>query len=112
MRTLVATSRRAYVCNIGRLTTSALANSVLLGVSGRAVNRFIINDTNNIGMATAVNCGTIRASTSSMTIGITIGNLHNNRSNLRVYRGHNGTGGVLTHFLGLTVDSCRTHLTS
>lgn len=89
-----------------------MSNSVLLGLSSRRRKRLCVNYTNNRSLATILRCGRIRASPTSVTLGIALGKLHNNRSKLRVGRKHTGTGGLVTHFVGRIVACSRTYLIS
>lgn len=111
LRTLVAGSRRANVCNTFNLGPKAIGKRVLLGLSSRSRNRLCVNYTNNVSIATALRCGRMTPRRNSVTIGIALGNLHNKRSKLRVGRKHTGTGGLLIHFVHRTITDCRTHLT-
>lgn len=111
LRTLVAGSRRANVCNTFNLGPDAIGNRVLLGLSSRSRNRLCVNYTNNVSMATSLRCGRITPRRNSVTVEIGLGNLHKKRSKLRVGRKHTGTGGLLMHFVHRTMTACRTHLT-
>lgn len=106
VRYLFAISRRAKLANTFTLGRNFVGKSVLLGLSSRSRNRLFVNYTKNVSSITRFACQRISMPTKCFYYGIRMGKLGNKRSNNSVRLKHNGTGGLLGHFLDRTSRGC------
>lgn len=99
-------SRRAKLAKTFTLGRKFVGKSVLLGLSSRSRKRLFVKYTKKVSSITRFACGRMRMPTKCFFFGMRIGNLGNKRSNNSVRLKHNGTGGVLGHFLDRVDAGC------